>query len=203
MDSNKALVEHLIATGRVVSENLINAFYSVDRALFVPKNRWSERYGDYPLPVGEGQTISQPTTVAIMQELLAPKEGDRVLDIGSGSGYTTALLAKAVGESGSVLGLDRIASLVALGKSNINTLEIENAKIQQAGKSLGRPDEKFDKILVSASAKSYPKELEIQLKNGGRMVIPVENSIWAISKDNTGQVTKEEHFGFVFVPLVY
>jgi len=105
MHTNQQLIDHLIRSGILRTPCLIGAFERCDRALFVPEPFQKDAYGDYPLQIGEGQTISQPFTVAVMLEMLAPPEKGRVLDIGSGSGWTTALLAAAVGENGRVEGV--------------------------------------------------------------------------------------------------
>ena len=161
-------------------------------------------YIDVPLGIGQNQTISQPTTVAFMLEHLSPQKGDKILDIGSGSGWTTAMLCRIVGEEGSVLGLERIDALVELGKYNLaRYCQDDRCKIEKAGEKLGVPGEKFDKILVSASADELPEELIDQLKVGGKLVIPVQNSIEVVTKTSEDEYQQESIYGFVFVPLVY
>jgi len=203
MNTNQELIDHLIRSGVVRSRSLIDAFKQCDRILFVPKELYSEAYGDYPLQIGAGQTISQPTTVAIMLEMLHPRSGDKVLDIGSGSGWTTALLAAAVGENGFVEGIERVASLVEYGRKNLKKMHIANASIELADPSvLGKPGNQYDRILISASAPHMPMPLFDQLKPDGILVIPVGNSIWRITKDQERKIGTYELPGFCFVPLI-
>ena len=203
MDGNRFLVEHLIANGSLSSPRLIDAFLRCDRVRFVPETLCNSAYGDYPLQIGEGQTISQPTTVAIMLELLDPRPGDRVLDIGSGSGWTTALIACAVGETGFVEGVERLERLVAYGRRNLLRSGVKNASIEPAKPAvLGKPGELYDRILVSACAPKMPRELLEQLKIGGKLVMPVRDSVWRITKLEQGKVDAYEVPGFRFVPLV-
>ena len=138
-----------------------------------------------------------------MLERLAPQEGDKVLDIGSGSGWTTALLCHIVGEEGSVTGVERVDALVEQGRENLSKFNFNHCRIKQAGEKLGMPDEQFDRILVSASADEIPEELFLQLKIGGTLVIPVENSIYKFTKISEEEIENEEFYGFVFVPLIY
>lgn len=203
MQNNRELIEHLIRSSVLRSPALISAFRKCDRIFFVPEVYHSEAYIDHPLPIGEGQTVSQPYTVAVMLELLCPESGNTVLDIGSGSGWTTALLASVVGESGFVEGIERIPALVEYGRSNLKKIPITNASIELASPSvLGKPGHFYDRILVSASAEKIPESLFDQLNPGGVLVIPVRNSIWRITKNEDGAITRSELYGFQFVPLI-
>lgn len=203
MHTNQQLISHLIESGVLRSPTLIRAFEECDRSLFVPEIDITVAYGDYPLQIGAGQTISQPYTVAIMLEMLHPGVGNRILDIGSGSGWTTALLATAVGESGFVEGVERVASLVEYGRNSLRRAHIRNASIDLADPSvLGKPGHLYDRILVSASASGLPTSLVDQLKPGGILVIPIQESIWRITKDQTGKIEANELPGFRFVPLI-
>lgn len=199
----KRLIKHLIANNVLKSENIISAFGKIDRADFVPEQYLHEAYEDHPLQIGFGQTISQPTTVAFMLELLQPNSGDKILDVGTGSGWTTALLASIVGQKGRVFGVEIIPELAEFGRKNLAKYKFPNAKILQSGEKLGLPMESpFDKILVSAAAEeNLPEDLIAQLKIGGRMVLPIKNSIWKIDKISDNETNKEEFPGFVFVPL--
>lgn len=198
----KKLIINLIREGTLRTPEIVDAFLEVDRKDFVKEEFQKLAYGDHPLPIGHGQTISQPTTVAIMLELLRPQKTNVVLDVGSGSGWTTALLASVCRE-GSVLGVEIIPELVGFGRGNLKKYKFKNADIIEAGEKLGFPTRApYDKILVSAFAKKIPEELIVQLKVGGTMVIPIENSVFKITKKSETEIEKEEHFGFQFVPLV-
>ncbi len=191
-------------TGVLKSENIEEAFRKTDRADFVPLDYKENTYLDRPLYIGAGQTISQPSTVVFMLELLEPKEGEKILDVGAGSGWTTALLSEIVGSEGEVFGIEKIPSLVKFGNKNLKEQGTKNTtiEIEEAQSVLGKPEEApFDKILVSASSEEPPKELVEQLKENGVMVIPVRESIFKVKKDKEGDISKEEHRGFVFVPL--
>ena len=200
----KLLVNSMIVSGTLKSDDIIEAFRAVDRKYFVPHLYQEYTYIDYPLSIGNGQTISQPSTVAFMLELLDVRKGDKVLDIGSGSGWTTALLCHLVGEKGSALGLERIDALVELGRENIAKINIsKRCSIKKAGEKLGMPGEKYDRILVSASAEEIPKELFSQLNIGAILVIPIQESIYKFRKISDSEVEEEEYYGFRFVPLIY
>ena len=184
-------------------KNLIDAAFStVKRSDFVPAEMKEYVSQDRPIPIGHRQTNSQPSTVRMMLEWLKPEVGDSVLDIGSGSGWTTALLAEIVGPTGHVYGVERIAELVEMGKQNCQKYEYDNVTFHLAGASYGLPQRApFDKILVSASADTFPEELLDQLKPDGRLVVPVQNDIVVISKQND-VIHTDKYPGFVFVPLV-
>ncbi len=203
MISNNSLINHLINKGALKSSNIIEAFRHIDRADFVLDPTVSDVYEDYPLQIGYQQTISQPTTVAMMLEMLSPKEGEKILDIGSGSGWTTALLSFIIKDKGFVTGVERVSSLVEFGNNNLKKYRLKNAKIIQAGDKLGVVGEKFDRILVSAAADRLPLELTEQLNIGGKLVIPIKNSIYEITKLEDGKLDIFEHYGFRFVPLIF
>lgn len=201
--TNRELINMMIVSGVLKTPRIIDAFQAIDRKYFVPEAFSEHIYVDRPLPIGKNQTISQPSTVAFMLELLLPEEGDKVLDVGSGSGWTAALLCAIVGEKGSVLGLERVDDLVERGQNNIKQFDFKQCQIRKADEKLGVPGETFDKILVSASADEIPRELFAQLKIRGTLVIPVVNSIFRFKKISETEIEREEYHGFVFVPLIY
>jgi protein-L-isoaspartate(D-aspartate) O-methyltransferase len=202
MHSNQELVEYLIAHHRLTSPPIIAAFRAIDRQDFVPDNQKEWAYQDQALYIGHDATISQPSTVAFMLEKLKPAVGDKVLDIGAGSGWTTALLAHIVGSSGNVYGVEIIPPLVTFGNNNLLPYDLPHAHIEQATETLGLPTQApFDKILVSASATDIPDALLLQLRVGGILVIPIQEAIRQIRKLSDTQIDTHEYPGFVFVPL--
>lgn len=179
------------------------AFEVVKRTDFLPDGIKKYAGEDTALPIGYGQTNSQPYTVKFMLELLDPQIGEKVLDVGSGSGWTTALLAYLVGGSGEVTGVEVLPDLVEFGRGNLAKYNFPWASIVKAGECLGYPQKApYNKILVSASANEMSNDLISQLKVGGRMVIPVGNSIFSVDKTSFGKIVAHEYPGFVFVPLV-
>lgn len=182
---------------------LDNAFKNVGRQDFLPENSKNLADVDAPIPIGFGQTNSQPSTVKMMLDWLEPQAGDKVLDIGSGSGWTTALLAYLVGSKGSVYAVEKIPELVEFGRHNCRRIGLTNVHFYEAGPAFGLPKfAPYDRILVSAASAELPQELLKQLNTDGIMVIPVKNSIFIINK--TGETDYEiiEKPGFAFVPLV-
>lgn len=160
---------------------------------------------DVALPLFHGQTNSQPSTVAAMMNLLDVPVGARVLDVGAGSGWSTAILAQLVGPTGFVLGVELDAELAAWGAENLARLQRPWATLEPARPGvLGAPDEApFDRILVSAMAETLPRELVDQLTLGGVMVIPVAGQMWRVVRpvdDTTPQIEKLGRFAFV--PLI-
>ena len=203
MKNMQELIDFMVLSGVLKSSEIIEAFGQIDRKYFVPKEFGKQIYVDAPLPIGKNQTISQPSTVAFMLELLKSKKGDKILDIGSGSGWTTSLLCQLVGSQGSVIGLERVSELVDIGEKNLAQFNFgEHCCIKKAGDKLGIPKGLFDKILVSASAKETPKELFSQLKPKGVLVIPIKNSIFRFEKLSESKFLTQEFAGFVFVPLI-
>lgn len=180
------------------------AMRAVDRRGFLPpaQRRWAGQ--DRPLAIGHGQTNSQPSTVAAMLRLLQVPRGARVLDVGSGSGWTTALLARLVGPDGEVLGLERDARLAAWGAANVAAADVPWASVEQAEAGvLGRPGARYDRVLVSAAAERLPRPLVDQLLPGGRMVVPVRHAMTLVVRDPAGGGFRtSEHGTYSFVPLV-
>lgn len=201
--SNKELIKALIEENYLKTERIIDAFLAVDRADFVLEEYKSEAYGDYPLPIGYGQTISQPATVAFMLELLQPKEGDKVMDVGAGSGWQTAILASIVGENGSVCAVERIPELCELGQKNLRKYDFKNISYFCADATKGLPERTFfDGIIAAAAGFEIPPAWQEQLKIGGRIVAPIQSSIWLYIKKSETEFEKQEYPGFVFVPLI-
>jgi protein-L-isoaspartate(D-aspartate) O-methyltransferase len=167
-----------------------------------------EKYSqiNVPLPIGHGQTISQPQTVAFMFELLEPKEGQHILDVGSGSGWTTALLGVAVGSKGTVTALELVSQLCKIGEINVKKINLtKKGNIQfhcQSGENGFEKNAPYDRILVSASALDVPIALKQQLAVGGIMVMPIGNELWKLEKKAENDFDIKKFPGFVFVPFI-
>ncbi len=165
---------HLRMRG-ISNEPLITQFQKLPRERFVSASLADQAYDDSPLPIGFGQTISQPFIVAMMIEELNPQQGDRVLDVGAGSGYQTAILA---GLAGEVFAVERIEELADLARRNLKSLGIENATILTGDGTLGWADKApFDKIICGAAAPDIPQAWLEQLADGGKIVAPVGSVI--------------------------
>src|SRR4030042_95829 len=155
----------------IADPRVLAAMRKVPRHRFVPSHLWDQAYNDYPLPIGEDQTISQPYIVALMTEILEPREADKVLEIGMGSGYQAAILAELVAQ---VFTIDRMAPLIASARQVLESLGYRNLKTRMGDGTEGWPEEgPFDGIMVTAAAPQVPRPLTEQLALGGRLVIPV------------------------------
>lgn len=178
------------------------AFEAVPRSRFLPRAARGRASYDGPIPIGQGQTSSQPRAVRSMLELLEVEPGQRVLDVGAGSGWTTALLAHLTGSGGLVVGVELEPTLTAFGAGNLKGTDFGWASIRQALPGvLGVPEEApYDRILVSANATSLPPELVDQLGDGGRMVIPVSSTMLLVERRGKA-VRTSQHGGYRFVPL--
>lgn len=214
------LTDALIQDGYLKTPEIIDSFERIDRADFVPDDQREHAYCNTPLSIGFNQTISQPLSVAFMLELLQPKAGERVLDIGSGSGWQAAILADIVsrktfeGENvegeplrGSVIAIECIPELKAIADVNLERYGFIGQGVASVvigdgtkGYKKGAP---YDKIIASASSEGdVPQAWKRQLKIGGRIVAPVGSSIVVIDKVSKMKYVKKEHFGFSFSPLI-
>jgi protein-L-isoaspartate(D-aspartate) O-methyltransferase len=201
-----ALIDDLIRERWLRTPRIIEAFRKIKRMDFLPEDIKDLAELNEALPIGYGQTISQPLVVAFMLEQLQPYPGDKILDIGSGSGWTSALLGEIVGEQGKVIAIEVIPELKEFGEKNVakyNFIEKGIVEFIWADGSQGyKKEAPFDKILASATASKLPQAWKEQLKIGGRIVIPIDSSIWLFVKKSEKEFEKEEHPGFVFVPLI-
>jgi protein-L-isoaspartate(D-aspartate) O-methyltransferase len=165
------MVEQQLRARGIVDQRVLDAMLRVPRHEFVPEAYRGEAYDDHPLPIGENQTISQPYVVALMLEVLELSPGDRVLEIGTGSGYVTALLAELAAQ---VFSIERHAILANRARNLLAALGYSNVNVFAGDGSLGLPaSAPFDAIIVSAAAPDLPRALLVQLGEGGRMIVPV------------------------------
>ncbi|MGC5168863.1 protein-L-isoaspartate O-methyltransferase family protein [Luteimicrobium sp. DT211] len=186
-----------------LDDAVTEALRAVPRRDFLPGDVRRRASDDVALPLGHGQTGSQPTTVAAMLRLLDVRPGQGVLDVGSGSGWTTALLAHLVGPDGEVLGLELEPALVAFGSANVAARATPWARVEAADpEHLGRARPGgWDRILVSASPDALPRALVRQLAPGGRLVVPVRTTMVLLEVDRHGRAHASEHGSYSFVPL--
>lgn len=180
------------------------AFEDTPRAAFLPAAQRRRAGHDGPLDLGHGQTCSQPATVARMLRLLDVRRAQRVLDVGSGSGWTTALLAHLTGPDGVVLGVERIPALAVSGATHLAAMNRPWACILPARAGvLGLPDQgPFDRVLVSANARRLPQGLVDQVARCGRLVLPVNGVMLLVEVDERGRPAVSEHGHYRFVPLL-
>jgi len=208
MQTKENLIQEIIDSGYLKSPHIIEAFLAIDRKNFVVSEYQDETYSNIPLPIGFGQTISQPLTVAFMLELLQPQEGDKILDIGSGSGWTTALLAYIVSQKpkGKVIAIERIPELKEFGEKNAakyNFIKKGVVEFICADGSKGyKKGSSFDKILCSAAVREIPQSWLKQLKIGGRIATPFDGEVqlWIKKAENEFDIKRFQ--GFTFVPLI-
>lgn len=211
-----SLAAYLERQGVLKPGRILDAFAAIDRADFVPEELRASAYVDEPLPIGSGQTISQPHVVAFMLNLLDPKPGEKIMDIGAGSGWQTTLLAHIVGNplnppaggsGGKVFALERIPELCEFGKFNVSKYNFIKKGVvewfcRDATKGL-RQYAPFDKIIAAAAlGEEIPQAWKDQLNARGKMVVPMGASVWLFHKQKDGTFHETEFPGFAFVPFL-
>ncbi len=189
----------------ITDEDVLRAMREVPRHLFVPEEHQDAAYGDFPLPIGYGQTISQPYIVALMTELLELKQGDKVLEIGAGSGYQAAILGEIPGLE--VYTVEVIPELAESARARLESLGYDNVHVKQGDGYYGWPEHApYNAIIVTAAPDYLPPPLTEQLANGGRMVIPIGppggyQTLWKFAKSADGELQAYNMGGVAFVPF--
>ena len=214
-----AMVEQQLERRGIADPQILAAFRAVPREAFVAPAQASLAYGDHPLPIGAGQTISQPYIVALMIEAAAVAPGDRVLEVGAGSGYAAAILGQVAGEvvavervaalaAGEVVAVERVAALAAGARERMARLGYANVRIVTGDGTLGWPDDApFDAILAAASGSHVPQALIDQLKPGGRLVMPLGDPgavqyLVKLTRRRDGSIARDTLCAVRFVPLI-
>ncbi len=201
-ERERMVKEQIVARG-IKDNRVIEAIKKVPRHLFVDKTYYHQAYNDYPLPIGQDQTISQPYMVAAMTEILELKGSEKVLEVGTGSGYQTAILALLCSK---VYSIERISDLTRKARLKLDKLGFRNINLVVGDGSLGWPDyAPYTGIMVTAGAPEIPNTLINQLDENGRLVIPVGDEysqILNLVKNHKGRIYRKEFFGCTFVPLV-
>jgi protein-L-isoaspartate(D-aspartate) O-methyltransferase len=201
--ARRKMVQQQLRARDIADEAVLAAFLDVPRERFVPDAYLADAYADYPLPIGHGQTISQPYVVALMVQELHPQPHHRVLDVGAGSGYQTAILARLVGH---VYGVERIAALAERAAGTLAGLGLTNVTIRTGDGTLGWPEEApFDGIICGAAAPEVPPSWIDQLADGGRIALPVGGSfsqVLTVLEKRGDQLQQHEVCGVRFVKLI-
>jgi protein-L-isoaspartate(D-aspartate) O-methyltransferase len=194
--------EQLIPRG-IKNQKVLDAFRKIERHKFIPENLRNSAYADFPVPIGEGQTISQPYIVALMTECLNLNGQDKVLEIGTGSAYQAAILAELAGE---VYTIERFETLSRKAETILNELGYTNIKIKLGDGTLGWEEARpFDKIIITAASPRIPLPLTEQLKENGKLILPLGESfsqVLTLVEKKKGKLEFMDICGCVFVPLV-
>jgi len=196
-----AMVRNQLVRRGIHNKAVLKVMEQVPRHLFVPKKLQHMAYNDHPVPIGLEQTISQPYIVAYMTEALAPKAGQRVLEIGTGSGYQAAVLSEL---AGSVYSIEIVAQLAKRARDTLKKLGYDNVQVKQGDGYAGWPDQApFDAIMVTAAPDHVPQPLVNQLALGGRLVLPVgetQQTLMVLIRTEDG-VEQEATLPVLFVPM--
>jgi protein-L-isoaspartate(D-aspartate) O-methyltransferase len=201
----EAMVERQLRRRGIADRRILDAFLAVPREAFVGPGYTHLAYGDHPLPIEAGQTISQPYIVALMIDAAGIGAGDKVLEVGAGSGYAAAVISRI---AGSVVGIERKHDLVEVARERLQRLGYDNVTIVEGDGTVGCPDEApFDAILAAASGSHIPAPLVEQLKPGGTIVMPVGSPGWVqklvkATKREDGTLQQSDLGGVRFVPLI-
>ena len=201
----KLMIKNQLQSRGIRDDAVLKVMRSVERHNFVPENYRDRAYSDGPLPIGHGQTISQPYIVAFMTEQLQVSSQHKVLEIGTGSGYQAAILGELAKH---VFTIEIIPELAEGAKNILNQLSYKNITVRAGDGYKGWPEESpFERIMVTAAPAEVPQTLVEQLAPGGRMILPVGAQflvqyLWVIEKDDQGTVTKEKILPVRFVPMV-
>jgi protein-L-isoaspartate(D-aspartate) O-methyltransferase len=201
----KVMIKNQLQSRGIRDDAVLDVMRSVERHNFVPENYRDRAYSDGPLPIGHGQTISQPYIVAFMTEQLQVSSQHKILEIGTGSGYQAAILGELAKH---VFTIEIIPELAEGAKNILNHLSYKNITVRAGDGYKGWPEEApFERIMVTAAPTEVPQELVDQLAPGGRMILPVGAQflvqyLWVIEKDDQGTVTKEKILPVRFVPMV-
>ncbi len=198
----RAMIRYLAAQG-ISDKNVLEAMLRIPRHLFIANALWDQAYANHPLPIDQDQTISQPYIVALMTQALQLQKSDRVLEIGTGSGYQTAILAELAGH---IYTIERFPQLSQKAQKLLNTAAYTNISFHIGDGTLGWPEEApFEKIIVTAAAPEVPPSLLAQLAAGGRMVLPVggrQMQYLLLVRREKGQFIREELCACSFLPLI-
>lgn len=197
------MVEEQLKPRDIKDTEVLDAFQKVERHKFIPKDLASNAYADFPIAIGSGQTISQPYIVALMTECLRLTGQEKVLEIGTGSGYQTAILAELSQE---VYSIERFENLAKRAQGLLNELGYTNIKIKVGDGTLGCPEEApFDRIIITAASPRIPLPLTEQLKDGGKLIIPLGESfsqMLTLFEKKKDKLESTQICSCVFVPLV-
>lgn len=199
----RRMVDEQLIPRDIKNPRVLDVFKKIERHKFVPREFATSAYADFPVPIGEGQTISQPYIVALMTEYLDLTGSERVLEVGTGSGYQTAILAELAKE---VYTVERFENLAKQAQNLLNELGYKNIKIKVGDGTLGWPEQApFDRIIITAASPSIPPPLSEQLKEGGKLILPLGEAfgqVLTLVEKKQGILQYKDICGCVFVPLV-